>query len=200
MLRVHAGSKMTDPTQLTVLLRRLRDGDEAAAEAMVPFVYEDLRGVARNLLGRDRQSHTLQPTALVHEAWLKIQRALDHGADLRDRHHFFAVASQAMRQVLVNHARDRAAQKRGAGAQRIPLDECLASLEHHTGPLLELDDVLRQLAGVHPRPARVVEMRVFGGMTVEEVAVTLGVTESAVKTDWRFARAWLRQRLPEPGS
>ncbi|MCA8950673.1 MAG: RNA polymerase subunit sigma-70 [Planctomycetes bacterium] len=186
---------MTDPSEVTVLLRRLREGDGNAAEEMVPFVYEDLRGLARHLLAGDRANHTLQPTALVHEAWLKIQSALDGGSELQDRRHFFAVASRAMRQVLVNHARDRRTQKRGGDQRRLPLDDCLDSIEAQTGDLTEVSELLDQLAAVHARPARIVEMRIFGGMTIDEIAGVLGAEPDAVTADWRFARAWLGKRL-----
>jgi RNA polymerase sigma factor (TIGR02999 family) len=187
---------MGDPTQqITLYLRRMRDGDAAAADEMLPLLYDDLRGLAGRFL-RGGAGHTLQPTALVHEAWIKIDRALDRGAEIRDRRHFLAVASQAMRQVLVNHARDRRAQKRGGGAARVPLDDCVDLIEARTGDLADLDDLLQRFATEHPRPARIVEMRVFGGMTVEEVAEVLDLSPTTVKADWRFGRAWLRSALP----
>lgn len=148
-------------------------------------------------LMRGNRAHTLQPTALVHEAWLKFAAALDGGASPRDRQHFLAVAATAMRQVLINHARDRRAQKRGGGdVARVPLDECVDAIEAQTGDLVDLHDVLERFTKDHPRPAQVVEMRVFGGMLVEEVAAALDLAESTVKADWRFARAWLQRALP----
>lgn len=187
------------PNPITVCLQRLRAGDAAAANDMLPFVYEELRGLAANLMRGDRKDHTLQATALVHEAWLKIGNALDGGADVRDRQHFLAVAALAMRQVLINHARDRRAQKRGAGASRVALDDCVDAIEAQTGDLVELHDLLERFAKDHPRPAQIVEMRVFGGLLVEEVAAALDLAESTVKADWRFARAWLQKALPEGG-
>jgi RNA polymerase sigma factor (TIGR02999 family) len=187
---------MGDPTQqITLYLRRMRDGDAAAADEMLPLLYDDLRGLAGGFL-RGGAGHTLQPTALVHEAWIKIDRALDRGAEIRDRRHFLAVASRAMRQVLVNHVRDRRAQKRGGGASRVPLDDCVDLIEARTGDLADLDDLLQRFAAEHPRPARIVEMRVFGGMTVEEVGEVLDLSPTTVKADWRFGRAWLRSALP----
>jgi len=178
--------------EITMFLRRMRDGDGAAAAGMMPLVYDQLRGIAGRLL-RPGQAHTLQPTALVHEAWLKIVG--NDGTDFADRVHFLAVAATAMRQVLLNHARDRRAQKRGGDAERLPLDECLDLIEQEAGDIVELGDVLDQLAAAAPRPARVVEMRVFAGMTVDEVAAALGATPALVKADWRFARAFLQQKL-----
>lgn len=147
----------------------------------------------------ERDDHTLQPTALVHEAWLKVQKALDGGSSLNDRNHFLSVASTAMRQVLVNHARDKKAQKRGGEQQRLPLDECLDAIQAETGDLGEWDELLAKLAAEHQRPARVVEMRVFGGMTIEQAAAALGVSPATVKVDWRFARAWLQRANEGPG-
>ncbi|MBL8750704.1 MAG: sigma-70 family RNA polymerase sigma factor [Planctomycetes bacterium] len=187
------------PNAITLCLQRLRDGDAAAANDMLPLVYDELRGLAAHLMRGDRRDHTLQATALVHEAWLKIANAIDGGSDVRDRHHFLAVAATAMRQVLINHARERRAQKRGADAARIVLDDCVDAFEAQTGDLVELNDVLDRLASEHPRSARIVEMRVFGGMLVEEVARALDLAESTVKADWRFARAWLQRALPRGG-
>lgn len=184
---------MTDaPAEITLYLRRLRDGDHAAAASMMPLVYDQLRAIAARVL-RPGEAHTLQPTALVHEAWMKMLG----GAvpDFTDRVHFLAVAATAMRQVLINHARDRRAQKRGGDRQRLPLDECLDVVEAESGDVVALGDLLEQLAAAAPRPAKVVEMRVFGGMTVEEVAAALATTPALVKADWRFARAFLQQKL-----
>ena len=186
---------MPEPTaQITMYLQRMRDGDGAAADQLLPLVYTELRAIAGQFLGSQR-GHTLQPTALVHEAWLKIQKAQDGGASFADRRHFLAVAAKAMRQVLVNHARDRKAQKRGGGATKLPLDECLDAVEQASGNVVALADVLDRFASSHPRAAQVVEMRVFGGFTVEEVAEALDVAATTVKEDWRFARAWLQKAL-----
>jgi len=185
----------SSPHAITLCLQRLRSGEAAAANEMLPLVYQELRGLAGHLMRGDR-AHTLQPTALVHEALLKIASALDGGASPRDRQHFLAVAATAMRQVLVNHARDRRAQKRGAGASRVALDDCVDAIEAQTGDLVALHDLLERFATDHPRPAQIVEMRVFGGMLVEEVAAALDLAESTVKADWRFARAWLQRALP----
>jgi RNA polymerase sigma factor (TIGR02999 family) len=189
MLRV---LPMPDPAEITRCLRRLREGEGAAAADLMAIVYEELRGIAGRLL-RPGQAHTLQPTALVNEAWLKI--AGGASAEFADRAHFFAVAATAMRQVLLNHARDRRTKKRGGDAARVPLDDCLDLIEAESGDVVELSEVLEQLAAAAPRPAKVVEMRVFAGMTVDEVATALATTPALVKADWRFARTLLQQKL-----
>ena len=182
---------------ITNCLQRLRRGERDAAHDMLPLVYAELRALAGHLMRGDRPGHTLQPTALVHEAWLKVARSLDGGGVPNDRQHFLAVATKAMRQVLVNHARDRKADKRGAGAERVPLDSVVDALEALTGDVTAMHDVLERLAVDHPRPAQIVEMRVFGGMLVEEVAQALDLAPSTVKADWRFARAWLQQQFAD---
>lgn len=186
---------MEPTSQITVCLQRLRNGDAAAADEMLPLVYAELRHIAGHLLRPGQGGQTLQPTALVHEAWLKLAKGLADGDGFADRTHFLAVAARAMRQVLVNHARDRRALKRGGDALKVPLDECLEHIEQETGDLVALNDLLERLAAEDPRQARIVEMRVFGGLTVEEVATALDLATSTVKLDWRFARAWLQQQM-----
>lgn len=191
---------MSDPAHtITSCLQRLRSGDRSAADEMLPLVYDQLRALAGRLMRGDRPDHTLQPTALVNEAWLKVARGFDGGHGPADREHFLAVATKAMRQVLVNHARDRRAVKRGAGALRVPLDDVVDAIEATTGDIAAWNDLLERFAAEHPRPAQIVEMRVFGGMLVEEVATALDLAPSTVKADWRFARAWLQQHLPGTG-
>jgi RNA polymerase sigma-70 factor, ECF subfamily len=185
------------PHSITLCLQRMRDGDSAAAGELLPLVYDELRAIAGQMMRAGRPGHTLQPTALVHEAWLKIDRAAGGGGELRDREHFLAVAATAMRQVLVNHARERRAQKRGGDVARVPLDDHLDIVESKAGSLVELDDVLQRFAHSHPRAARVVELRVFGGLSIEAAARTLGVADSTISEDWRFARVWLARELPE---
>lgn len=188
---MHLGSQ-----RITICLQRMRDGDAAAAGELLPLVYEDLRAIAGQMMRAGRPGHTLQPTALVHEAWLKIDRAAEGGSAPRDREHFLAVAATAMRQVLVNHARDRRAHKRGGDAVRVPLDDHVDVVESKAGNLVELDDVLHRFAATHPRAAKVVDLRVFAGMSIEATAHTLGIAESTVSEDWRFARVWLARELP----
>lgn len=182
---------------ITEHLQRLRRGEREAAQEMLPLLYEELRALANHLMRGDRPGHTLQPTALVHEAWLKVARSLDGGGVPNDRQHFLAVATKAMRQVLVNHARARNADKRGSGAARAPLDAVVDAIEAVTGDVAAMNDLLERLAVDHPRPARIVEMRVFGGMLVDEVAQTLDLAPSTVKADWRFARAWLQRQFAD---
>jgi RNA polymerase sigma factor (TIGR02999 family) len=182
---------------ITLCLQRLRRVERDAAHEMLPLLYDELRALAGHLMRGDRPDHTLQATALVHEAWLKVARSLDGGGVPNDRQHFLAVATTAMRQVLVNHARDRKAQKRGPGTARVPLDSVVDAIETMTGDVTAMNDVLERLAVDHPRPAQIVEMRVFGGMLVEEVAEALDLAPSTVKADWRFARAWLQRQFAD---
>jgi RNA polymerase sigma-70 factor (ECF subfamily) len=181
---------------LALYLARLRSGDAAAANEMLPCVYDELRSVAAALLRDQRPGHTLQATALVHEAWLKIARASGDEQHFEGRAHFLAVAATAMRQILVNHARDRRRQKRGGAAQKLPLDAVIDRIEVQAGDLVALDDALATLAAQNRRHAQIVELRVFGGLTIQEVAEALGVGVTTVKTDWRFACAYLQKLLP----
>lgn len=179
--------------EVTHLLQRIRAGEEGAAEALFPLVYEQLRELARRSFRRERAHHTLQPTALVHEAWLRV--AAQTSGDWQDRAHFFGIAARVMRQVLVDHARRRGALKRAGRREpvtmeRIPDDDGAAPLD-----VVALDEALARLAALAPRKAGVVELRLFAGMTVEEVAEALGVSVRTVEGDWAFARAWLRSEL-----
>jgi RNA polymerase sigma factor (TIGR02999 family) len=187
---------MDQPAAITLCLQRLRNGDAQAAHEMLPLIYGELRLLAGRMMRGDRPDHTLQPTALVHEAWLKVARALEGGGGPRDHQHFLATATKAMRQVLVNHARERRADKRGSGAARVVLDDVLEAIEATTGDVSTWTDLLDRFAAEHPRPAQIVELRVFGGLLVEEVAQMLDLAPSTVKADWRFARAWLQSKLP----
>lgn len=181
----------------TRLLARWRDGDGAAADELLPLVYAEMLGIARRRLAGQR-GHTLQPTALCHEAWLKVAQG---AADFRDRQHFLACAARAMRQILVDHARARRAQKRGAGevAHLESLDGLLVACEDRALDLVELDDLLRQLAAVDPDLAPVVELRFFGGLTVDETAAVLGRSVRSVERQWTLARGWLRTQLSDSG-
>ena len=179
------------PGEITALLRAWRDGDRAAMDDLAPLVYDALHAIAERQLRRERQGHTLTPTALVHEAWLRLA---GQRADLRDRTHFLAVASRVMRRVLVDHAR------RGLAGKRVPdarptLDLAAASPDEWAVTMIALDDALEQLAAVEPRLVRVVEMRFFGGLTEEEAAEVLGVSARTVHRDWLRARAWLELAL-----
>ena len=190
---------MTDGSSamVTQFLQRMQGGDAGAANELLPIVYAELRAIAGRLLREGKPGHTLQPTALVHEAWLKLASALAGGGGAyQGRVHFLAVAARAMRQVLIAHARTRNAQKRGGGGQQQPLDLCLERFEAEAGDVVALHDTLERLARESPRAAQVVEMRVFGGMTIEEAGLALAVAPTTIKADWRFARAWLQKELP----
>lgn len=183
--------------QTTRLLGELGQGQAGAAERLLPLVYEELRALASSYFARQRSSHTLQPTALVHEAFIKL---IDQThAHWKDRAHFFAVAATAMRQVLVNHALARNAQKRGGGRAVLAFaDEAADGRPQEFDPLA-IDEALRKLAALDARKARVVELRFFAGLAVDEAAEVLGVSKTTVESDWRMARAWLSRALAEAG-
>ncbi len=171
----------------------MREGYSDAADELLPLVYDEFRIMAQRYLARERPDHTLDPTALVHEAFMKL---IDQNrVDWKGRAHFFAVAAQAMRRILVDHARHHSRLKRGGDRQRVSLDEQLAPGEQRTEDLVALDDALEQLAQLDSRQARIVELRFFAGLTVEEVAETLGVSKRTIEGDWTMARAWLRREL-----
>jgi RNA polymerase sigma factor (TIGR02999 family) len=178
-------------TEVTQLLRAVRAGDQAALERVVPLVYDDLRRLARGRLRRERGAVTLVPTALVHEAYLKLAGA---PLDAADRAHFLALASHAMRQVLVDHARQRRAAKRGGGWARTTLGGLAAAVGLDADELLALDDALAEL---EPRQREIVECRFFGGMEEREIAAALGVSDRTVRREWTKARAWLHHRLAD---
>ncbi|MEX1042002.1 MAG: sigma-70 family RNA polymerase sigma factor [Pirellulaceae bacterium] len=187
---------MTD--EISVLLDQISAGDPAASERLLTVLYQELKQIATGHMRRERADHTLQPTALVHEAFLKLvdQRRVQW----QGKSHFCAVASQVMRRILVDHARHRNAAKRGQGAQRLAIDEHLAMTPRQSEvDLVALDECLNQLAELNPRQARIVEMRYFAGMTIEETAAALDVSVSTVKGDWRLAKAFLVSRLAEEG-
>ncbi len=177
---------------------RLRNGDASAEGELLPLVYDELRAVAARLLV-GQAGHTLQATALVHEAWLKLARGEQADGGWEGRSHFLAVAAKAMRQILVNHARDRRAHKRGGDAMRVTLHEGIGAVEFDAVEVLALDEALARLAQLDARQAKVVELRAFGGLALEEVAAALGIGLTTVKSDWRFARAWLHRELPSGG-
>ena len=180
--------------QVTRLLRAARDGDPHALERVVPIVYEDLRVLARRQLRRERAGHTLGATALVHESYMRLVGSAALAAT--DRAHFLAIASRSMRQVLVDHARRVAAQKRGGDWQQTTLSDDAGALELNPEELIALDTALAEL---EPRQRQVVECRFFGGMEETEIAEALGVSERTVRRDWVKARAWLYSKLyPEP--
>lgn len=187
---------MTGTGPATVLIQRAGAGDRAAAEELLRVVYGELRELAASALSRERAGHTLQPTALVHEAWLRLAGP---DAGWNGRGHFFGAAARAMRQVLVDHARARNAAKRGGGRAAVELDEALLAWESRALDLLALDEALAELARVDERAVRIVELRFFAGLEMDEVARALELSLPTVERGWRMARLWLRARL-EPGA
>jgi len=176
----------------TLLLGRIRDGDEQAARELLPIVYEQLRAMAGGYFQGQPVSHTLQPTALVHEAYLKL---VGSGSDWKDRAHFCAVAATAMRQILSNHARDKRAAKRSGNRVQLTIDELPTPAGTSALDLLDLDDALSELSSLNPRHARLVELRFFGGLSTDEIAHLLDISSSMVRREWRAMRAWLSRRL-----
>jgi len=183
----------SNDTEITALLRAHAAGDTDALDQLLPRVYDELRSIARGRLRRERPDHTLAPTEVVHEAFLKLL-PVDH-VDWQNRAHFFAIASRAMRNVLVDHAARRGAAKRGGKWRSVPLDDVPAADEHTVEHLLELSEALERLAQLNERQARVVECRFFGGLSLEETAEALGTSPARVSRDWTVARAWLRNEL-----
>jgi RNA polymerase sigma factor (TIGR02999 family) len=178
---------------VTDLLVSMRNGDARAVEAVVPLVYDELRRIARRQLRAERDDHTLSATALVHEAYLKLVN-LDR-MDWQSRAHFLAVAAQAMRRILVNHALHRKRQKRGGAAIHVALDSADPAAAAPAEEVLALHDAICRLEALDERHAKIVEMRFFGGLTIEETAEALGVSPATVKRDWTLLRAWLRRDL-----
>ncbi|NNE46579.1 MAG: sigma-70 family RNA polymerase sigma factor [Rhodothermales bacterium] len=184
--------------ELTRMLARARNGDEDAFDAIVPYVYDELTLIARRHLRRERSGHTLNTTALVHEAYLKLVDRVN--IDWRDRAQFRAVAAQAMRRILVDYARRRNAKKRGGKNKPLTLDEQTIAVEAQAEMLVMLDQAMTRLAAVSPRLCRVVEYRFFGGLADDEISALLEVSERTVRRDWVKARAWLFKELyPEHG-
>jgi RNA polymerase sigma-70 factor, ECF subfamily len=179
----------SSPHEVTRLLIQLTDGDGAALEELLPLVYNELRRLAGNYLRRERVSHTLQPTALVHEAYLRLVDQTQ--VQWQNRAHFFGVAAQMMRRILVDHARQHHAEKRGGEFQKLSLDENIDVLGDRAGELVALDEALERLNAIDPQKRRVVELRFFGGLSVDETAEVLNVSAPTVKRQWRMAKAWL---------
>ena len=180
----------------TLLLRHAADGSETAQERLLALVWQELRGIASSLLRNERIGHTLQPTALVHEAYMRLIDT--EGLAVGERELFLGIAARAMRRVLIDHARKRRRLRRGGDAwQRVELGvELLPDIQHDVD-LLEIDEVLKQFAEVDERASRVVELRFFGGLSVDEIAAVLGVSDRTVDNDWFAARAWLSRALSE---
>ena len=185
------------PSDVSRLLAKWRQGDREALERLMPLVYGELRKLAAYHLRAERAGHTLQPTALVHEAYLRLaDRSELH---VRDRAHFVAVAAQVMRHILVDHARARGRGKRGGGRTIVALDDAAAAHEEREADLVALDDALTELSRLSPQQGRIVELRYFGGLTIEEIAEALGIAVARVRSDWTLARTWLRRELLRTG-
>ena len=181
------------PHDITTLLHAHANGDDAAFDQLLAGVYDELRMIARARLRRERAGHTLAPTDLVHEAFMRLVKT-DH-IDWKDRAHFFAIASRAMRNVLVDYAVRRGAIKRGGGAHALALEDAHASTSHAMDELLALEQALTRLERIDERQARVVECRFFGGLSIDETAEALQISPATVSRDWTFARAWLNHEL-----
>src|SRR5882672_7877981 len=185
---------MQTPVGITQLLIRWNNGDQAALEKLMPLVYSELRRLASNYLRKERQGHTLQPTALVNEAYLKLvdQRS----ARWQNRAQFYGVAAQLMRRILVDHARQHQAAKRGGSKQqRLSITSAERLVKQPELDLLALHEALEELATLDPQQERIVELRFFGGLSIEETAEVLGIGHATVERDWKMARAWLRRKL-----
>jgi RNA polymerase sigma factor (TIGR02999 family) len=179
---------------VTQMLKEWSEGDAKVLDNLMPLVYEELRRQASRFLRKERANHTLQTTALIHEAYLKL---IDQkSVEWQNRSHFFAIASVAMRRILVDYARERHREKRGGSAENLPLDEALQiSSDEKSVDLIALDEALNRLAEFDKRQAKVVELRYFSGLSIDETAEILGVSNATVRLDWNLAKAWLKQEI-----
>jgi RNA polymerase sigma-70 factor (ECF subfamily) len=178
---------------VTMLLKQISSGNQNAVAELVPLLYDELRKMASRYLQRERPGHTLQATALVHEAYLRLVDQKD--VEWQNRSHFFGVAAQQMRRILVDYARAHHAAKRGGPLPKISLEEALVISEERTGDLLELDEALTRLASIDAQQVRIIELRFFAGLTVEETAKVLGISPATVKREWTTAKAWLAREI-----
>jgi RNA polymerase sigma-70 factor (ECF subfamily) len=184
---------MSSQTGITQLLADASNGDQAALDALLPLVYNELRRLADHYLRRERSDHTLQATALVHEAYLRLVDQTN--ISWQNRAHFFSVAAQVMRHILVDHARKAHTDKRGGGEHKLALDDAVSFFEERDVNLGALDEALTELARLDAQQSRVVELRFFGGLTIDEIAAVLQITPGTVRYDWRMAKAWLHRAL-----
>jgi len=187
----------TDPGEVTRVLREMSEEGSPAQSKLFGMVYDDFRALARSYFRSQRQDHTLQPTAVVHEAFLKLVD--QKSSSWKDRNHFFAVGAVVMRQILINHAVAKGAKKRGGEARKLQLDEAAVFLPQNDEDVLEIDEALKELAKLNETHARIVELRFFGGLSVEEVADVMGVSSRTINREWRLCRAWLRSYLTSSG-
>lgn len=184
---------MSESGEITQLLARWTDGDEAARDRLMTLTYGELRRIARRRMAAERDSHTLQTTALIHEAYLRL--SANDEARWENRQQFFCVAARVMRRVLVDHARKRDAEKRGGGEIDLPLADVAERVERASVDLEALDDALRALEGVDPRQSAIVELKFFAGMTLPEIAETMAISPASVKRYWETAKMWLRREM-----
>ena len=185
---------MENSPNVTQMLKEWSDGDQAVLDKLMPLVYEELRRMAARSLRKERQGHTLQTTALIHEAYLKLIDQRD--PRWQNRAHFFAIAAQAMRRILVDYARERHREKRGGSAENLPIEEADLVVSNEKGvDLVALDEALTRLAKFDERQARVVELRYFSGLDIDETAEVLGISNATVRRDWNIAKAWLRREI-----
>jgi RNA polymerase sigma factor (TIGR02999 family) len=189
-----AGVRVSESSSqpVSTLLSKWRAGDQEALQALIPLVYQELRRIAQHHLQQERPDHTLQSTALVHEAYLRLMK--QGPAEVANRAHFLAVASQLMRQILVDHARGHRAAKRDGGF-KLELDDAMGAQKPQNMDLVALDDALNELAKLDPQQSRIVELRFFGGLSIEETAEIVGASPTTVKREWATARAWLRREV-----
>lgn len=190
---------MTDHPSVTDLLKNVRRSDADAGNQLFSVLYDELRTVAGHLMAKERAAHTLQPTELVHEVWMRSAGAAGD-ADFESRRHFVGWAARAMHHVLVDHARARGRAKRGEGSANVPLDAVLVTFESAAIDVLSLHDVIEKLQAIDPDLAKLVELRYFAGLTIQETADLLSVTTTRVERQWRVARMWLRERLGDAAS
>jgi len=183
------------PHEITELLEQWSGGNQAALDQLYPLVYEELRRLARSYMRREPKGHTLQTTALINEAYVRLVD--QHSVRWQNRSHFFAISAQIMRRILVVHARQHLQAKRGGGAKRISLDEVMIVAKERSEEVLMLDEALANLARLDPRRSQVVELRYFAGLNNSEIASVLQISENTVMRDWNLARAWLYQQLSE---
>jgi RNA polymerase sigma factor (TIGR02999 family) len=184
--------------EITQLLAEWREGNQSALDDLYPLVYDELHRLARRYMSRERKGHTLQTTALINEAYVRlVDQKNVHWAN---RSHFFAISAQIMRRILIDHARRHAYAKRGGGKQQVSLEEVAAVTPEHSEELLRLDEALKSLAEMDPRRSQVVELRYFGGLNNQEIAGVLHISENTVTRDWNIARAWLYQQLIGSGA
>ena len=181
------------PSEITQILQDWNDGNDGAKERLLPFVYDEMKRQARFLMSRERSNHTLQPTALVHEAFLRLSEQT--GISWRNRSHFYGIASRLMRQILVDHSRLYAAKKRGSRTIHFSIDDVQISVEERAESILVLNEILERLESFDERQAKIVEMRFFGGLSNAEIAEALSISERTVGREWQAARLWLYREL-----